>query len=141
MRFEVDHPQTGQREERYYSFVYQPVRDSAGVVDGILIHGVEVTEQVHKRHKIQESEARLQRLVNSNVIGVSFTRANGAIIDANERFLRMLGYTRDDVVVGRLNIFSAHPSAEETARQAGADDFLEKPFHIDVLLAKIAHHL
>jgi DNA-binding response OmpR family regulator len=34
-------------------------------------------------------------------------------------------------------MFSAHPSAEETARQAGADDFLAKPFNIDVLLAKI----
>jgi len=38
-------------------------------------------------------------------------------------------------------MFSAHPSAEETVQQAGADDFLEKPFDIDVLLAKITHHL
>jgi len=38
-------------------------------------------------------------------------------------------------------MISAHPSAEETARQAGADDFLAKPFNIDALLAKIAHHL
>jgi DNA-binding response OmpR family regulator len=38
-------------------------------------------------------------------------------------------------------MFSAHPSAEETMQQAGADDFLEKPFDIDVLLAKITHHL
>jgi DNA-binding response OmpR family regulator len=38
-------------------------------------------------------------------------------------------------------IFSAHPSAEETARAAGADDFLAKPFDIEVLLAKIAHLL
>jgi len=38
-------------------------------------------------------------------------------------------------------MFSAHPSAEETAQQAGADDFLAKPFHIEVLLAKIAHFL
>jgi DNA-binding response OmpR family regulator len=38
-------------------------------------------------------------------------------------------------------MFSAHPSAEETARQAGADDFLAKPFDIDVLLAKIAQYL
>ncbi len=38
-------------------------------------------------------------------------------------------------------MFSAHPSAEETARRAGADDFLAKPFSIDVLLAKIAHYL
>ena len=38
-------------------------------------------------------------------------------------------------------MFSAHPSAEEAARLAGADDFLAKPFEIDVLLAKIAQHL
>jgi len=38
-------------------------------------------------------------------------------------------------------MFSAHPNAEATARQAGADDFLEKPFLIDNLLAKIAHFL
>ena len=38
-------------------------------------------------------------------------------------------------------MISAHPSAEATARQAGADDFLEKPFHIDVLLEKIASFL
>ena len=38
-------------------------------------------------------------------------------------------------------MFSAHPSAEQTARQAGADDFLAKPFDIDVLLEKISHYL
>ncbi len=38
-------------------------------------------------------------------------------------------------------MFSAHPSAEQSARQAGADDFLPKPFHIDVLLTKIAQLL
>ena len=38
-------------------------------------------------------------------------------------------------------MFSAHPSAEETARGAGAEDFLAKPFDIDVLLAKLARFL
>ena len=37
-------------------------------------------------------------------------------------------------------MFSAHPSAEETARQAGANDFLAKPFNIDDLLAKIVRY-
>jgi DNA-binding response OmpR family regulator len=38
-------------------------------------------------------------------------------------------------------MFSAHPSAEQTAREAGADDFLEKPFEIDELLAKVTNYL
>ncbi len=38
-------------------------------------------------------------------------------------------------------MFSAYPSAEEAAQKAGAEDFIAKPFSIDVLLSKIAHYL
>lgn len=37
-------------------------------------------------------------------------------------------------------MFSAHPSAEATARAAGADDFVAKPFEMGEILAKIAKH-
>ena len=36
---------------------------------------------------------------------------------------------------------SAHPSAEHTAREAGAEDFIAKPFEIDLLLSKVAAFL
>jgi len=38
-------------------------------------------------------------------------------------------------------MFSAHPSAEETARAAGADDFMAKPFETDEMLAMVAKHV
>jgi CheY-like chemotaxis protein len=38
-------------------------------------------------------------------------------------------------------MFSAHPNAKETARAAGADDFVAKPFEMDEILAKIAKHV
>ena len=38
-------------------------------------------------------------------------------------------------------MLSAHPTAERDARSAGADDFLAKPFEMEVLLAKVARHL
>jgi DNA-binding response OmpR family regulator len=53
------------------------------------------------------------------------------------KYLKSLQETKHIPII----MFSAHPSAEETARQAGADDFLAKPFNIDDLLAKIAPYL
>lgn len=53
------------------------------------------------------------------------------------KYLKRKAETRSIPVI----MFSAHPSAEETARAAGADDFVAKPFDIEVLLAKIAHFL
>jgi DNA-binding response OmpR family regulator len=38
-------------------------------------------------------------------------------------------------------MFSAHPRAREITKQAGADDFVAKPFEIDLLVNKIAQHL
>ena len=38
-------------------------------------------------------------------------------------------------------MLSAHPRARETTKQAGADDFVAKPFEIDLLLNKVAQHL
>jgi DNA-binding response OmpR family regulator len=35
-------------------------------------------------------------------------------------------------------MISAHPNAEASARDVGADDFVAKPFDIDVLLARVA---
>ncbi len=50
------------------------------------------------------------------------------------RFLKSQQETKHIPII----MFSAHPGAAETARQAGADEFLAKPFDIDVLLERIA---
>lgn len=53
------------------------------------------------------------------------------------KYLKMQEKTKHIPVI----MFSAHPSAQEITRQAGADDFVAKPFEIDQLLNKIAQHL
>jgi PAS domain S-box-containing protein len=53
-------------------------------------------------HDIGDREAKIRRLVDANVLGIFFWNVDGAIIEANEAFLRMLGYEREDVVSGRL---------------------------------------
>lgn len=59
------------------------------------------SERQHAR-ELAESEARVRRLVDSNIIGVMFSNESGGITDANDAFLNMVGYSRDDLLEGRL---------------------------------------
>ena len=52
---------------------------------------------------IEQHESRLRRVVESNVIGIVFSDANGSIIDANDAFLQLVGYQRQDLTLGRLD--------------------------------------
>jgi PAS domain S-box-containing protein len=51
---------------------------------------------------LQEREARIRRLVESNIIGIIIWDLEGRIIEANQAFLDMLGYSREDLISGRL---------------------------------------
>jgi PAS domain S-box-containing protein len=52
--------------------------------------------------QLQASEARFRRLAESNIIGVVVADMNGAIIEANDAFLAMVGYTREELLSGRM---------------------------------------
>ncbi|WP_341529831.1 PAS domain S-box protein [Nostoc sp. UHCC 0302] len=51
---------------------------------------------------LQQSEARFRRLVESNIIGITLTDLNGKITEANDAFLKMLGYNREALHSGKL---------------------------------------
>ncbi|MGD0856542.1 MAG: PAS domain S-box protein, partial [Dehalococcoidia bacterium] len=53
--------------------------------------------------KRRQSEERLRRFYESGLIGVIFWNMNGQITDANDKFLEMVSYTRDDLVNGRVD--------------------------------------
>ncbi|MDZ8087592.1 MAG: PAS domain S-box protein [Nostoc sp. DedQUE12b] len=50
--------------------------------------------------KLEASEARFKRLVESNIIGVIVANMDGAIAEANDAFLRMVGYSQEDLLAG-----------------------------------------
>lgn len=51
----------------------------------------------------EESEARFRRVADSNIIGIMFWEVDGAISDANDAFLAMIGYSRSELQQGMLN--------------------------------------
>jgi PAS domain S-box-containing protein len=53
-------------------------------------------------HDLQEREAKIRRLIDANVVGIFVWDFEGRILEANDAFLLIVGYDRDDVVGGHL---------------------------------------
>ncbi|CAB3768518.1 trifunctional serine/threonine-protein kinase/ATP-binding protein/sensor histidine kinase [Paraburkholderia humisilvae] len=51
---------------------------------------------------LAEREARIRRIVDANIIGISFWDLEGPIHAANDAFLQIVGYDREDLAAGRL---------------------------------------
>lgn len=53
--------------------------------------------------RLRQSEVRFRRLVESNIIGMLFPDLDGNVWGANDAFLNMVGYTREDLKTGQIN--------------------------------------
>jgi PAS domain S-box-containing protein len=47
-------------------------------------------------------QAKIRRLVDANIIGICISTRDGGIIEANDAFLTIVGYDREDLVAGRV---------------------------------------
>ena len=63
----------------------------------------ELAERKRIEEALRESESRFRRLSESNMIGIMFWDLKGRITEANDAFLKMLGYTRDDLLAGEIH--------------------------------------
>jgi|GEM_PF-5086128 len=110
----------------------------------------ELEHKVQERtRQLQEGEARIRRLVDSNIIGIIFWQLNGTITDANDAFLAMVGYPREDLLSGKVRWPDMTPPeyravderAAEELRTMGSTAPFEKQYirkdgsRISVLLA------
>lgn len=69
----------------------------------------------------RESEAILRRIFESNMVGLVFTSFSGQIVEANDLFLKMLGFDRKDLLAGRVNWRDLTPKEFEEASQRAVE--------------------
>jgi PAS domain S-box-containing protein len=86
--------------------------------------------------ELEQREAKIRRLVDANVVGVLVSDEDGRLIEANDAFLEMVGYTRDDLTSGRLRWPELTPPESRVAseravaqlRATGTCDVFEKEY-------------
>jgi len=85
---------------------------------------------------LQEREAKIRRLVDSNIIGILMADFEGRILEANDAFLEIVGYDREDLASGRIRWTEITPAewlgvsqrAVAQLRETGSCEPFEKEY-------------
>jgi PAS domain S-box-containing protein len=80
-----------------------PVRDETGQVVKWFGTATDIDEQKRTEEALRQSQERASVLMNSNIIGINVIEGE-QIVDADDTFLRMTGYTREDLRAGRMSV-------------------------------------
>jgi PAS domain S-box-containing protein len=69
--------------------------------------------------EIEQREAMIRRLVDANIIGIFVWDVEGRILEANDAFLRLIQYDREDLVAGHVRWTELTPPEwrDDTARR------------------------
>lgn len=91
-------------EAAWFDNYLTPVLDVNGAVGGALVIAFETTGRVEaaverdqSEQALRSSEQRLQRVIETDAVGMIFFDHSGTLVDANDVFLNMMGYTRAEV--------------------------------------------
>ena len=109
-------------ENTLTAYAFTP--DRIAILDLLAAQAAVSLENARLYHDLQEREARVRRLIDSNIIGIFIWDVEGRVQEANEALLRMVGYSRDDLVSGRVSWTALTPSEWHGADEQALADVL-----------------
>jgi PAS domain S-box-containing protein len=101
--YNIRRTENGPLEEAYFNWSLYRIRLPEMEEWGMLITGWETTERKKIEEALRQSEYRLRRFYDSDLLGVIYWNIEGGIVEANDKFLEMVGYDREDLAAGRID--------------------------------------
>ncbi|MBV8440333.1 MAG: PAS domain S-box protein [Hyphomicrobiales bacterium] len=88
-------------ENNLASGVFAPAR--IAILKLVASQAAIAVENTHLYRELAERQTRIRRLVDSNIVGIFVWTLDGRILEANDAFLSIVGYDREDLASGRLS--------------------------------------
>ncbi|MFN2511700.1 MAG: PAS domain S-box protein [Pyrinomonadaceae bacterium] len=76
--------------------------------------------------KVSQSEARFRRVINSPMLGILSWNLSGEITEANDAFLKMVGYTSEDAAAGLMRWTEMTPREYRRLDEKALDELAAK---------------
>ncbi len=97
-------------EYRWISDTGAPVFGSHAAFEGYVGSCVDVSEQKKAEEALRQSESKFRVLFESNMVPLAYWHADGRIVDANDAYLSMIDFSREELRAGRVRWESLTPA-------------------------------
>lgn len=93
--------------------------------DGLTVFFSDITERKKTEEALRQSESRFRALVEPNIMGI-ISADMDKIIDANDAFLKIVGYTREDLEKGRVRWREMTPPEYNALDEKALEEIVSK---------------
>jgi PAS domain S-box-containing protein len=97
-----------------------PIRDAKGFLRGVVLVFRDMTEEREAERALAKSQALYRQISDSGIVGIVLSDLSSNVTEANDAFLRIIGYSREDLLAGRIRAADLTPPdwqhTQDTAR-------------------------
>lgn len=84
-----------------FETIFNPIKNADGEIIGVSAFARDVTERVVSAKRIEENEANLKLILDSTAEGIYDVDLENRCTFVNRSFLELLGYNREDEIIGK----------------------------------------
>ena len=106
--------QTKDREPLWVQASLTAIKEDGGEAVGMRGVMLDITEKIREQTERTASEASLRGLFESNIVPLVYWHIDGRVLQANDAYLRLVGFTREELEAGELR-WADLASPEQTA--------------------------
>ena len=84
--------------------IYTPIFDTDGKVSGVQVSSIDITEIVETQERLRQSEEQMRAVFDSVSEGLTISDLEGNVLRCNSAAMHMLGYSREEEIIGRNSL-------------------------------------
>lgn len=88
---------------RWYLTRVLPYRTTEDRIDGVVVTFVDIDARKEAEAKVAAGADRLRRMINVDAVGVLISDESGTLVESNETYRKMSGYSREEISSRTLN--------------------------------------
>jgi two-component system CheB/CheR fusion protein len=109
---------------RNYIMRVLPYRTAEDHINGVVITFIDISSRKLAEEALRRSNERMEKAFSIDTVGIIYFKPTGEITGANDAFLQMIGYSREDLNMGRLRWNEMTPEEFKPEARKKTEEFL-----------------